>query len=390
MRISQLTGTLGAAAAIALLAGCSGGSQYAPSATAESASGTMGTTSISHHGMRRVPMPFASKLANETFLHRPIVNNETGRITFAKDTEKCKAAERGLTFASDNATGALDVFCGAKGNKHITSGQTPFMSIAGVAGWGLAVHGNRLAVGDSNGTILLYTLPNFPPPAIMTLDNAGDNAYGLAFDHLGGLYATEWPGPYVDYWRPQTLFGSPFCEVTTTINTVDYFVAADTFNTVVVYGYNGNSSEGDVDTEVVTGPHVCTNITDTFGQTFGQLDEGTGFPGGIVSDHTGELFVNNQYGELYDDGTYPGGPISATCSWGYNPNDVTNINMASNQHSIWGTNTNFGSSTLQTSLESFKSSIGSGTCTTGAVGGPTVNMANDEYLGVASWPNVGN
>jgi hypothetical protein len=389
MRISQWTGTLGAAAAIALLAGCSGGSQYAPSATG--GTGTTGTTSLSRHGVNAA-MPFASKVANDAFLHRSISRVGVGQVIINKKA-KCKAKKRGLTFASSNVTLDLLVYCGAKGNGHITSGQAAYKTITGVAGWGIAVHGNLLAVGTEGGTVTTYTLPGITNPHTLTLSHgvSGYNAYGLAFDSAGGLYATNWPGGYLDYFKtPSATSPTPTCSTATAVNTEAYYVSAHGSNSAVVYGINTNTSLDDVDTEGLTNlSNGCSGITDAKIETFGQLAEGTGFPGGVVSNSTGELFVNNQYGTLYDDGAYPGGSVSSSCTWGFDPNDITNINMASNQASIWGSNINF-AATLETYLESFKSSIGSGSCATGAVGGPTQQLSNDEFLGVASWPNAGN
>jgi hypothetical protein len=388
MRISQWTGTLGAAAAIALLAGCSGGSQYAPSATG--GPGATGTTSIMHHGVNAA-MPFSSKVANDLFLHRSITHVGVGQVIVDKKA-KCKAKKRGLTFASSNVTDDLLVYCGARGAGHIAPGEAAFKTVTGVAGWGVAVHGNLLAVGTNGGTVTVYTLPGITNPHTLNLSHAasGYNAYGLAFDSSGGLYATNWPGPYVDYFKTPSAGGAPNCTATAAVNGEAYYVAAHGANSVVVYGINTNTSLDDVDTEGITNMPSCSGMADTKIETFGQLAEGTGFPGGEVSNAAGEIYVNNQYGTLYDDGTYPGGTVSSSCSWGFDPNDVTNINMASNQASIWGSNINFGGATLETYLESFKASIGSGTCATGAVGGPTQQIANDEFLGVASYPNLGN
>jgi hypothetical protein len=383
-------------AALLLIVGCGGSShdatQAMPGLGADTASSARASTG-------RVAMPFVSSLANDVFLHRPLIDNSV-RGTIVRAGPKCKATQTGLTLASNNTTGALDVFCGAMSGRRIANGAKPFETIGGIAGWGVAVHGGRIAVGTSGigsspSTINLYTLPTFTQRAVATLVHLGDNAYGVAFDQSGGLYATEWPDAYVDYWAGPSPHGPPSCQWHTTVNKVDYFVAAHDgpANSVVVYGIDGSGSYGNVDTELVTNmsPSCGTPpITDTLVQTFGKVLSGAAFPGGIVSDKAGELYVNNQYGTLYDDGPYPGGTISASCTWGYNPNDVTSIGMASNQHSIWATNLYFGGLKLQTFLESFKSADLSGSCVKGPAGGPTADVTNDEYFGVASWPDSGN
>jgi hypothetical protein len=390
---SQWTGTVCAVAAIALLVGCSGGSQLAPTAIGGSgASDGASALSSMHNGVSRVAPLFASKQANDYFLHRPIVNAERGRVIVNHPTVACKS----LVFASSNITSNLLVYCGQRGAQQVPSGETPAMTIVGVAGWGVAVHGNKLAVGAGGGLINLYHLPSMAPfsPPSVTLSNTANNAYGLAFDPTGGLYATEFPSGTVDYWL-HPVVGPPHCTWATTTNTEDYYVDAHGSNSALVYGFNGNSQNDDVDTERVTGmatTPTCAPV-DTFEATFGQLAVGTGFPGGIVSHrNTGELYVNNQYGTLYNDGVYPGGPpTSNQCSWGFNPNDITNISMASHENSIWASNIYFPNSTVSTNLQSFKDGTLSGPCVTPAPsGGPMATVPNDEFLGVAAWPNVGN
>ncbi len=56
-------------------------------------------------------------------------------------------------FASSNITNDLLVYCGQTGSLHVPSGETAFMTLTGVAGWGLAVRGNQLAVGNSASQI---------------------------------------------------------------------------------------------------------------------------------------------------------------------------------------------------------------------------------------------
>jgi hypothetical protein len=391
MRISQWTGTLGAAAAIALLAGCSGGSQYAPSATGGTGAGTGPSTMSTLHGATRTAPLFASRQAQDFFNHRPIVNLERGRVIVDPAAAKCKAKRKGLVFASSNITEDLLVYCGP-GKLKVPSGEKAFKTLTGVAGWGIAVHGTQLAVGQTGGNINIYSLPALTLQKTLTLPHAasGFNAYGLAYDPSGGLYATEWPGGFVDYWKTPVSGGSPNCSVSTTTNTEDYYVAAHGSNSVVVYGADANSTDFSVNTEGITNMPSCSGMTDALIQNFGALDAATGFPGGEVSTASGTLYVNNQYGTLYNVGTYPGGAVSSSCSWGFNPNDVTNISMASNQNSIWGSNINFGGATLETYLESFAAGSLSGTCATGAAGGPTAQNANDEFLGVAAFKNAGN
>ncbi len=253
-----------------------------------------------------------------------------------------------MVFASDNASGNLDIFCGGRGVK-IAANALPMQTIPRAAGWGLAVHGSMLAVGQGNGTIALYkNLPSLVnAPEILNLANgpSGYNAYGLAFDQWGGLYASEWPGPYLDYWRDPKGGGKP-CEYESPDISEVYYVAAHSVS-VDIYGFDGNTSDVDAVIDNVKGMRDC-DPTERQITTLGSLADGDGFPGGIVTDKNGFLYANNQYGTLYSLGQYPGrfGQTGEKCSWGFDPNDVTNINVDSNQSGIWAANINFGNSPL--------------------------------------------
>jgi len=386
MRISQWTGTLSAAAAIALLAGCSGGSQLAPSA----AGGTNnGTTSMARHGVNpTVAGPFASQKLNDAFYHRPIV--DAVRVNPDRKKAGCKKAKRkGVVFASDNVSGNLYAYCGHLGGV-LVANQASYRMVSGGAGWGLAVHGNFLASGKTGGTVTVYNLPALTIKSTLTLAHgaSGYNAYGLSWDSSGGLYATEWPGPYLDYFKTPTVSGGASCSNTLTLMSEAYYVTAHA-SSADVYGFDGFSSQVPAVVENVTGGN-CGSFAESMIGTFGTLASGTGFPGGTTVNNTGEFFVNNQYGTLYDDGGYPGsGSPKGGCAWGYNPNDITNINMSTKQNSIWGTDINFGQSPFETYVESFSTSITSGSCAIGSTNGPSANVSGGQELGDASWPNTG-
>jgi hypothetical protein len=389
MRISQWTGTLSAAAAIALLAGCSGGSQYAPSAAG--GTGASNTTMSARHGVANPTIvgPFASQRLNDSFYHRPIV--DAVRVNPDKKKPGCKKAKKkGLVFASDNSTGNLDAYCGHAGGV-LNANQNSYKTVSGGAGWGLAVHGAFLAAGVTGGTVTVYNLPALTVKSTLTLTHgaSGYNAYGLSWTSGGGLYATEWPGPYLDYFSTPTTTGAATCYNTLSLMSEAYYASAHG-STVDVYGFNGFSSQVPAVVENDSNAACSGTFSESLVGTFGSLADGNGFPGGTTVNASGELFVNNQYGTLYDDGAYPGSNSpKGACSWGFDPNDYTNINMSTKQNSIWGSNINFGSSPLVTMLGSFSTSITSGSCATGASGGPTANVTDDEFLGTAAWPNTG-
>jgi len=387
MRISQWTGTLSAAAAIALLAGCSGGSQLAPSAAG--GTGTNGTMTSARHGVGNPTIvgPFSSQRLNDSFYHRPIV--DASRVDPPKKKAGCKKAKKkGVVYSSDNSSGNLNAYCGHMGGI-LNANQGSYKTVAGGGGWGLAVHGNFLAAGVTGGTVKVYNVPALTVKSTLTLTHgaSGYNAYGLSWDSSGGLYATEWPGPYVDYFSTPTVSGAANCSNTLTLMSEAYYVTAHA-GSVDVYGFDVFSSQVPAVVENVTGAN-CGTPAETLVGTFGSLAGGNGFPGGTTVNASGEFFVNNQYGTLYDDGGYPGsGSPKGSCSWGFDPNDVTNINMSTKQNSIWGSNINFGGSPLETYLESFSTAISGGACAVGASGGPTANVSSDEFLGTAAWPNA--
>ncbi len=384
MSISQWTATVGAAAAITLLAGCSGVSQYAPS-TAGGGQNSVTMSAGRGVGHPTIVGPFASQRLNDAFYHRPIVAAQ--RVDPARKKAGCKKAKKkGLVFGSDNSSGILYAYCGHNGGD-LNANQEPYKSVTDGAGWGLAVHGNLLAAGLTGGSIGVYKLPSLTRVSTLTLAHAGSgyNAYGLAFDSNGGLYATEWPGPYLDYFE-YLGNGTATCSHALTLMSEAYFVTAHA-GTVDVYGFNGFSSQIPVVLENDSNANCFGTFTESLVGTFGNLAAGTGFPGGTTVNNTGEVFVNNQYGTLYDDGGYPGsGTPTGSCSWGFDPNDLTNINMSTQQNSIWGSNIfiYYGSY-----LESFSTTISAGTCAVGSSGGPTGLTVQDEFLGVTAWPNTG-
>ncbi len=332
--------------------------------------------------------PFASQKLNDSFYHRAIV--DAVRVNPDRKKKGCKKAKRkGVVFASDNSSGNLDAYCGHLGGV-LLANQASYRTVSGGAGWGLAVHGNFLAAGKTGGTVTVYNLPALTVKSNLTLTHgaSGYNAYGLSWDSSGGLYATEWPGPYVDYFKTPTVSGAANCANTLSLMSEAYYVTAHA-GSADVYGFDGFSSQVPAVVENITGGN-CGTLGETMIGTFGSLADGNGFPGGTTVNNTGEFFVNNQYGTLYDDGGYPGSNSpSGSCSWGFDPNDITNINMSTKQTSIWGSNINFGGSPLETYLESFSTSISGGACAIGSTNGPTANVSSDEFLGTAAWPNLG-
>jgi hypothetical protein len=309
--------------------------------------------------------------------------------------------KRGLVFASDNTTMALYVYCGPGPKPGVVApGAKPLRTLAGVAGWGLAVEprGNRLAVGQFGGTIAIYALPALGKPlATLKLQHAvsGYVPYGLSWDAAGGLYATEWPSSYVDYWANPLTAHAPGCVYTMPSMSEAYNVAASGSNSVDVYGVNGFSSNEPVILANVSGLATANcpsqQVQETQVATLGSLAQGTGFPGGIATDAKGELLAGNQMGFLYDMGPFPGAATpKATCTWSAPANDYTDVVLDARQSGIWVSNVNFGASLASDLVDVAYPLPANGPCVTpGPSGGPTGSVTNDEFLSVAAWKNAG-
>ena len=393
MHISRkMTAPLLVAAALAI-AGCAGSSTSSsiPAQTQSVHQSAGGPHLYSFHG-RTVAGPFASEKMNDQWAHRSVTPS------MGVDTiyPAAKCANTARLFGSDNTTGNLDVFCEdgvtGKPNVHVKT-------LAGAAGWGVAVQpsGRMLAVGKSGGTISVYASALNPttPSVTLTLSgqSAGDNAYGLCWDDKGGLYATNWPANTIDYFAGPLVSGGPTSTITTTTVTEDYYLACDfdkreTGNNgdLLVYGFNTSSPNVDSDVAIVALPAG----PDTVVQTLGSLNTGNGFPGGLAMSAKDDLLANDQYGTLYDLGVkepWKTAPVGS-CTWGFNPNDYTNIAFDNTQTEVWASDINFGGTTY---LQSNGAPPLSGTCVTpGESGGPTAPISGEgSYLGVAVYPNLG-
>jgi len=309
--------------------------------------------------------------------------------------------QRGLIFASDNTSFDLYVYCGPGAKPGVVApGAPPLRKLAGVAGWGLAVepNGNKLAVGQSTGTIAIYALPALGKPlATLKLLHgpSGYVPYGLSWDSSGGLYATEWPVGYIDYWPTPLSVHTPSCVYTSVTMSSVYYVAAHGTDSVDVYGIDEFTSDGPVILSNVTGltkPGCASQqTTETKIATLGTVSAGTGFPGGIATNAKGELVAGNQLGSLYDMGPYPGAakPV-ATCTWSAPANDYTALAFDARQTGLWLSNVTEGQSLASDVVNVAYPLPAKGACVTpGPSGGPTQPVTNDEFLSVAVWHNAG-
>jgi hypothetical protein len=388
------------------LAGCSAGTRALPGGIAPPQSRDAGNP----YNARAVAIPNASKFLAEAerrgVPHKTIRNAAT----------KCK--KNAYIYTSETVTADLDVFCEDTAKKGTPNGlisQTP-----GLAGWGLAVSPDKLpvptttcglpafqellAVGTNSGTINIYcklsgggyTQLN-PSTSPLTLTQ-GD-AYGICFDQTGGIYATEFPyNTIAHFTNAQLATGGTPTILTTNVNVAQYYVACDYDklmlkgkpkgeNYLMAYGFDANGNVNVTNVNTSTG-------AETVEQTIGNVNSGTGFPGGLALDRRDDLVVNNQYGTLYyfNPELWNSKPLG-TCTWGYNPNDYTNIVFDDRQDEIWAADTNFSASGLfttygQSNAFPFK---GSGACSPGSSGYQTSHplAGESQYLGIAVWPNRG-
>jgi hypothetical protein len=329
-----------------------------------------------------------------------VAGDEAARADAPLAAKACPK-KRGLIFASDNTSLDLYLYCGPGPRPGVVApGAAPLRKLAGVAGWGLAVEpgGNKLAVGQSAGTIAIYALPALGKPlATLKLRHgpSGYVPYGLGWDTSGGLYATEWPAGYLDYWPDPVSVQTPSCIYTMTTMSSPYYVAAHGTDSVDVYGINDFTSAGTVVLSNVVGltKPGCSSqqTTETQIATLGTVSAGTGFPGGIATNGHGDLVAGNQLGFLYDMGPYPGAakPVS-TCTWTAPANDYTALAFDARQTGLWLSNVDYGSSLASDAVDVGYPLPAKGACVTpGPSGGPTLRVTNAEFLSVAVWRNAG-
>lgn len=346
----------------------------------------MNSSKLFNFNGRMVAGPFANAKLSQAWAHR-LPAGLTRHQLYSNGKGKCKV----LLFGSENLTGVLDQYCedGAAGQVGTT---------VGAGGWGIAMSGNQMAVGVNGGTINVYSgLPTLGTPISLILSGqaSGYNAYGVCFDDKGGLFATNWPGTNIDYFAPPLANGNhPTSTVVTntggSTNEV-YYLACDfdkkeTGNNgyLMAYSFVLDGVTDPATVGQVPQPYAGGSQALTVEQTLGSLGNGNGFPGGLAINKKDHLLANNQYGTLYDLGTKEpwSVPAAGSCTWGFNPNDFTNISWDNKSHEVWATDINFGAG-LYTYLQSVGAPPLSGSCVTpGESGGPTFAIYNEEYLGV--------
>jgi|GEM_PF-5708216 len=386
------------------LAGCSGATHALPGGIAAAAQSRQ---TANAYNARLLAIPNASNFIREA--QRRGASHDAIRSDAGT-----KCLKNVYIYTSENITGDLDVFCEDATKK---AQNTLVSSAPGKAGFGLAVTPDNLpnvptapcsngssqellAAGTDTGTINIYC--NLASGAGYVLLNtltlpAGD-ALGICWDETGGIYATEWPNATIAHFTESQVIGpaGPPTTLNPNVNVVEYHLACDYDklvlkgkpkgeNYLMAYGFDANYNVNITNVNTTSGSEAVE-------QTLGNYSAGTGFPGGLALDRRDDLAANDQYGTMYwFNPELWNTPPRGACTWGFNPNDYTNIVFDDAQNEIWAANVHFVSSILTTYGQSNRFPFGSGACGTGSSGYQTSHpiAGEQENLGIAVWPNRG-
>jgi hypothetical protein len=351
MRIPTPIQALSAAAALALLAGCSSGSAIAPSSITPQGHGTV----------------------SQRMSHAFVAPGRAGQLAFSiarnysHGLQHDSTATAPCTYLSLNLTGDVVVY-----NNNLTQAGD-FASSS--YGWGAYATGSRVFLGTNNGTGNIDTFhpcTNTPMGASLTGLNAGGNPYSIAgfknsIGHPQG-YATDWPNDQIAYWA--TGSGTATAKVDPNI-ALPYFLDVDGQGRLYVVGYNSNFSG---ENKTITS---CTTLEFIAG----------GFPGGVQVNVNNNVYVNDQFGTIHEYGcagtSCTTGP-TFTYNNGSNPLDYTAIVINKNRTKIVGANIYLCSDGCSFGVagDAQAQSLPLSSATLGA---STPGIDNNEPLGVALW-----
>jgi hypothetical protein len=368
MRIPTLAGyAIAATASIALLAGCSGSaSGPTGSSLPNQASGMSTGHSLSGPHIANVHnvTPIPGKLAG--MMPRGL-RVPQGKSWMSGDVspDKCNAV-----YLADNINLNVDVY----------KGTPPFGSIGSLTtangyGWG--------ANASKKGGILLgqafadnidkYTPCGTTPTATYSGSGAG-NAYGIATDGAGTIYANEWPNNLIDIF----VHGNPTFTQTSDPNMgLPYKVAVDSHNNVWLSGWNISFTEQQID-KCGSGVTGCSTFATVASPSF---------PGGLVVLANGKVIVDNQDGSI--DSYSAGGSLLHTFTYsnGTNPLDYTDLAFnAAKKTRLWGANIYLCSSSFGICGSAQSQKLAKASGLVGPLNGATAGVNNGEPLGVAAYP----
>jgi hypothetical protein len=326
------------------------------------------------------------------------------------------AAASDCIFASNNTTGAIDIYAqGAKpGAAPIGQVPAPPNPPGGTAaGFGVVVS-PELTVGGAKVVYLAGATPAGKPgfiniyqvsacaPGKITIAYVGwlkpsaGTAVGGAWDQKGNLAVSNTPNATTDLYSAATIQGGPKgaapTKTLTLTNISDlYFEAAAKAKEkkpVQPDGCCGASTLFD-DALIVDGLDSSMNFiveqinvttgSETILQTIGNSSSGTGFPGGLAVDHKGNLIVDNQYGYLYIFAPPWTGSATETFSFSYPSNDLVDVALNEKDNVLYASNVWSSGSTILTDVQALSYPKFS-------FGNATEQMTNEAYVGIAAAP----
>jgi len=242
-------------------------------------------------------------------------------------------------------------------------------SLTSSGGYGLGIAANQYAIFAGNASV--DGIDEYAPcGAAVGLHLAGSgsgNAYGIAVDSYGTVYATEWPSNVIDVFAGN---GLSFRTSSDPNMGVPYEIAIDGSNNVYLSGWSVGSSQQQID-KCAPGVRLCS--------TFATIP--SGFPGGVAIDPNGNVIVNSQYGTIY---TYSS---SGTLLSSFNYNNGSNsfaytaIALDPTATQLWAANVNTCSSNPcgDAQMQSYDATTG----IVGPLGASTAEVNNAEPLGLA-------
>jgi len=357
MRIPTPIQALSAAAALALLAGCSSGSAIAPK-----------PSTLQGHGQ-----------VNARLAHAFVAPGIRGGIAVAsRGVQPDFVATKPCTYLSDNVSGTVQVY-----NANLTLAGTISASGYGY-GWGvLAVNTttrHKVFIGTNNGTgnIDMYKPCSSTKTGTISGNSTGGNPYGIAGFKKAGApgYATDWPSNQINYWA--TCSGSPVAMVDPNLG-LPYFLDVDKAGNLYVVGYDTTFGFEEMD-------KCSSSVTNC--KVLVQISTGNpAFPGGVQVDVHNNIYLNNQYGFLT---SYkcPLGVCTQTGAFTYstgngNPLDYTAIALdPASLNTLWGANIYNGSPCPQSHLcgDAQPQSL---PLNSAILGTPTPQWVDTSVLGVA-------
>jgi hypothetical protein len=274
--------------------------------------------------------PFSQYSAKFPATAYPRANDPIGHVVYnigRSWVRPDKRAKASCIYLSLAFSGVIDIYSAKK--PYVQTGQ---LTSSNGYGWGVAAYRKKVVYAATNAnTIDFYTPCTGATPTGSVTTSGNGSPYGVSVAPDGSLYATQWSSNTIDYWTAPVTSGEAVTTATDPNMSAAAFINVDSKNAYIVGWSYGGREIVDACSTTITG---CTTII-TMDTIYG------GFPGGVVSDDKGNLYVNNNYGALY---SYSGCPsaCSLTGSFVYNNGinaiGYTGIALDHKAKNIWGAN----------------------------------------------------